>query len=91
MMPTIRPITDLRDTNAISELCHSQQEPVFITKNGYSDLVIMSTAAYESQLALLEVYQKLGEAEAQAKNGIPNVGGREVFDRLRSKYGTKTV
>ena len=38
-MPQIRPITDLRNTNEISELCHSKDEPIFITKNGYGDLV----------------------------------------------------
>jgi PHD/YefM family antitoxin component YafN of YafNO toxin-antitoxin module len=91
MLPTIRPITELRDTNAISELCHSQQAPVFITKNGYNDLVIMSSAAYERQLALLEAYQKLGEAETQANSGVQNIEGERVFDRLREKYGTKAV
>jgi hypothetical protein len=38
-MPQIRPITDLRNTNEISELCHAKKEPLFITKNGYGDLV----------------------------------------------------
>ena len=41
-MPIIKPITDLRNTNEISEICHKQQQPVFITKNGYGDLVVMS-------------------------------------------------
>ena len=62
-MPQIRPITDLRNTNEISEICHKNQEPIFITKNGYGDLVIMSIETYERQLALLEVYKKLIEAE----------------------------
>jgi len=90
-MPTIVPITDLRNTTGISELCHSQPEPVFITKNGYGDLVIMSIATYEKQLALLEVYQKLEEAEEQANDGVPNIEGKVVFNRLRLKYGQKTV
>ena len=90
-MPTIRPISDLRNTNAISELCHSQQEPVFITKNGCSDLVIMSAAAYKRQMALLEVYNKLGEAEAQLDTGIPTIDGKEVFSKMRKKYGTKAL
>ncbi len=47
-MPKIIPITDLRNTTKISELCHGKNEPVFITKNGYSDLVIMSMEAYEA-------------------------------------------
>ncbi|MCL2577643.1 MAG: type II toxin-antitoxin system Phd/YefM family antitoxin [Defluviitaleaceae bacterium] len=91
MFPTIRPISDLRNTNLISELCHSQQEPVFITKNGYSDLVIMSAAAYEKQLSLLEVYRKLDEAEEQLESGVSPTPGKEVFKRLRKKYGTASV
>jgi len=46
-MPQIRPITDLRNTNEIFEICHSKNVPVFITKNGYGDLVIMSMETYE--------------------------------------------
>lgn len=49
-MPQIRPITDLRNTTEISELCHAKNEPVFITKNGYGDLVIMSMETYEALL-----------------------------------------
>jgi prevent-host-death family protein len=85
-MPHIRPITDLRNTNEISEICHNQDEPIFITKNGYGDLVIMSMETYEKKLALLEVYKKLAEAETQIKQGIPLLDGEEVFKKLRSKY-----
>ena len=48
VMPIIRPITDLRNTTEISELCNSRKEPIFITKNGYGDLVIMSMETYDS-------------------------------------------
>lgn len=50
-MPQIRPITDLRNTTEISEICHTSGEPVFITKNGYGDLVIMSMETYEALAA----------------------------------------
>jgi len=50
-MPQIRPITDLRNTTEISELCHSRREPIFITKNGYGDLVVMSIETYEALTA----------------------------------------
>jgi len=86
-MPTIRPITDLQNADEISELCHSNQEPVFITKNGYGDLVVMSMATYERQMALLEVYKKLGEAESQLNSGAELLDGPEVFSALRKKYG----
>ncbi len=46
-MPMIMPIRDLRKTSELSELAHKKQEPIFITKNGYSDLVVMSSELYE--------------------------------------------
>ena len=84
-MPLIRPITDLRNTNEISEMCHKKQEPIFITKNGYGDLVIMSMETYESQLALVEVYKKLAEAEAQISEGVTLLDGEEVFQEVEEK------
>ncbi|MDD3024611.1 MAG: type II toxin-antitoxin system prevent-host-death family antitoxin, partial [Syntrophomonadaceae bacterium] len=64
-MPQIKPITVLRNTNEISEICHKKGEPIFITKNGYGDLVIMSIETYERQLGLVDVYKKLAESETQ--------------------------
>ena len=55
-MPAIRPIKDLRNTTKISELCHQKKEPVFITKNGYGDLVVMSIETYEREMARAELY-----------------------------------
>ena len=49
-MPQIRPITDLRKTTEISEICHAKREPIFITKNGYGDLVVMSVETYEEMI-----------------------------------------
>ena len=46
-MPQIRPIRDLKNTTVISNLCHETKEPIFITKNGYGDMVIMSMETYE--------------------------------------------
>ena len=88
-MPQIRPIKDLRNTTEISDLCHKINEPIFITKNGYGDLVVMSIEAYENSIAKLELYQKLLEAEAQIKNGETLLDGEEVFNRLRNKHGRK--
>ena len=65
-MPNIRPISDLRNNaNEISQFCHSEREPVFITKNGTGDMVVMSIELYERQQALIELYSKLSEAEAE--------------------------
>ena len=63
-LPQIRPITDLRNTNEISEICHATREPVFITKNGYGDLVIMSIETYESMLESDATDRAISESEA---------------------------
>lgn len=85
-MPQIMQIKDLRDTNKISEICKSSDEPIFITKNGYGDMVVMSVEVYEKKLALLDVYQKLAHAELQIKEGKV-LDAEDVFMKLKEKYG----
>ena len=51
-MPQIIPIKDLKNTSEVSELCHSTSEPIFITKNGYGDMVLMSMETFERTTAL---------------------------------------
>ena len=85
-MPQIRPIRDLRNTNDISELCHSTKEPIFITKNGYGDMVIMSNETYENELAAAEIYRKLLTAQRQIDNH-EGLDGESVLENMRKKYG----
>jgi prevent-host-death family protein len=74
-MATIRPISDLRNkAHEISRICHETGEPVYITKNGEGDLVVMSLAAYERVEARLELYRKLDEAEADVRAGDRGIG-----------------
>lgn len=68
-MPVIVPVRDLKDTNRISELCNRENRPVFITKNGYGDMVIMSMACYEESFGRNAVYSKLEEAKADVAAG----------------------
>ena len=68
-MPVIVPVRDLKDTNKISELCNREKRPVFVTKNGYGDMVIMSMAYYEEALGRNAVYAKLEEARADVAAG----------------------
>ena len=89
-MPTIRPISDLRNNfQQISEVCHKDGEPVFITKNGQGDLVVMSVALYEKQQGLLELYQKLAEAEQESSNNAPKVSHKDFMKQLREKINEK--
>jgi prevent-host-death family protein len=82
-MPIIRPISDLRNNfTTISEIVHSDKEPVFLTKNGIGDLVVMSLDYYDQQLAKLELYQKLNEARELIKNGAKGKDARELLNGL---------
>lgn len=59
-MPTIRPISDLRNNaNEISDFCRQTHEPVYITRNGSGDMVVLSMEEYERQQALIDLYGKL--------------------------------
>ena len=82
-MPEIRPISDLRNkAHDISRVCHESGEPVFITKNGEGDLVVMSLAAYERDQARLELYRLLDEAEADVQSGDRGLGVAAMRKRL---------
>ena len=85
--PKIRPIMDLKRTSEISQYCHGVNEPVFITKNGYSDLVIMSVETYEREMFRQEVYLKLAEADAEYKSGAPTVSSDDFLLKMRDKLG----
>ncbi|PKM95601.1 MAG: prevent-host-death protein [Firmicutes bacterium HGW-Firmicutes-1] len=86
-MPKILPISDLRNNfNEISETCHKNAEPIFITKNGKGDLVVMSQAYFEQLQAKLDLYDKLSVAEAQKSNNAPTISHDEFMSSLRSQY-----
>jgi len=68
-MPRIIPIKDLKKTSELSLMCRESDEPIYITKNGYGDMVLMSVEAYERTMFLNEVYRKLDEGEQSIKDG----------------------
>ena len=85
-MPRIIPIRDLKNTSEISQLCHSTDSPVFITKNGYGDMVIMSMETYEKALYLQNISEKLALAEKQIEERKA-IDATASLKELRGKYG----
>ncbi len=85
-MPRIIPIRDLKNTTAISTLCHEVEEPIFVTKNGYGDMVLMSMETYEKNLFLANVYGKLEEAKEDMRNGRYS-SVEDAISRIREKHG----
>ena len=84
-MPRIIPIRDLRDTGKISELCSANREPIFITKNGYGDMVIMSMSVYEERMVQLEMREKILAGKAQADSGNL-IDGPEAMAQIGKRH-----
>lgn len=84
-MSKIIPIRDLKNTSEISQKCHESREPIFITKNGYGDMVIMSIETYKEKMFMIDVYDKLIVAEEQLKEGKV-LDGDSSLKSIRKKY-----
>jgi PHD/YefM family antitoxin component YafN of YafNO toxin-antitoxin module len=84
-MPQIIPIRDLKNTSEISQMCQEATEPIYITKNGYGDMVIMSVKMYEKKLFMLDAYNKLAAAEVQIAEG-KSLDGDNSLKSIREKY-----
>ena len=85
-MPQIRPITDLRNTTEISDLCHANREPLFITKNGYGDLVVMSIEAYDELIGTAQTDAAIREAEKEYEADGVLLDARTALPALRRKH-----
>lgn len=85
-MPQILPIKELKDTSAISELCHKTDEPIFITKNGYGDMVLMSIELFEAIQKRWSVYRDIERSEQQISEGKVKDAGK-ALSAIRDKYG----
>ena len=89
-MPSIRPISDLRNSaNDISDFCRQSREPVYITRNGTGDMVVMNIEEYERQMALIDLYGKLAVAEAEISSGAAEEDFVTVAKQMRERiHGT---
>ena len=84
-MPIIKPISDLRNkSNEISELAHNSDEPIFITKNGEGDLVVMSMSHYSKLQLKIDLLGKLSVAQTQKADGDKGRTLKQVMKNIRA-------
>jgi prevent-host-death family protein len=85
-MPIIKAISDLRNkANEISDLAHQSNEPIFITKNGEGDMVVMSITQYSKLQLKLDLFSKLAIAQAQKASGDKGRTLSQVMKELRKR------
>ena len=81
---TAKPSSLIRsDYNAFSTLCHAAKEPILITRNGESDLVVMSHETYNDLIDRLRLTAELLEADRELYSGAPTIPAEAVFAELR--------
>ena len=68
-MPQIIPIKDLKNTSEISDMCHKMEELIYVTKNGYGAMVIMSMESYETMMGKFNLYRDIEISEKQIEVG----------------------
>jgi prevent-host-death family protein len=85
-MPIIKSISSLRNrTREIAAICHNQNEPVYLTTNGEGDLVVMSIEHYERLKAQVELFEKLGVAQAESSVGKKGITHKQMMTKLRRR------
>ncbi|MEY8234000.1 type II toxin-antitoxin system Phd/YefM family antitoxin [Oscillospiraceae bacterium 50-16] len=89
-MPSIRPISDLRNNaNEISDFCRQTREPVYITRNGTGDMVVVSIEEYERQQAIIDLYGKLAVAEQEIASGAEGEDFLTIARQMRERVHGK--
>lgn len=87
-MPRIIPIKELKDTAKISEMCHENEDPIYVTKNGYGDMVLMSIESYETLHRLNQIYRELEISEEDVEAGR-TTPAKEALKEIRDNYQSK--
>lgn len=91
-MKMIRPVSDLRNNFAeISKTVHETAQPVFLTKNGYGDMVVLSMEAFENLQFESEIYFKLQAAEREAELSNERYSSKDVLKAMKDAIGGSRV
>ncbi len=86
-MPKIIPIRELKNTASISKYVEETNEPVFITKNGYGSMVIMSIEVYEKEIAKRQMIELINDSLKDIDKADKKIDGTMFLNEMKAKYG----
>lgn len=86
-MPQIIPIKELKNTASISKLVEESKEPIFVTKNGYGSMVMMSMEVYEKEIIKANATNLINYSLEEVKNGAEVIDGATFLNDVATKYG----
>lgn len=86
-MPKIIPIRELKNTASISKYVEEANEPVFVTKNGYGSMVMMSIDVYEREIAKRQMIEIINDSLKNINNSGQKVDGTLFLNEIKAKYG----
>ncbi|MDO9629976.1 MAG: type II toxin-antitoxin system Phd/YefM family antitoxin [Acholeplasmataceae bacterium] len=86
-MPKIIPIRELKNTASISKYVEETNEPVFITKNGYGSMVIMSIKVYEKEIAKRQMIELINDSLKDIDKTDQKIDGTMFLNEMKTKYG----
>jgi PHD/YefM family antitoxin component YafN of YafNO toxin-antitoxin module len=85
-MPIIRPLSELHShTNNLLEFCQQQDQPIFLTENGYGSVVLMSQSVFDQMQLMMNLKSKLDEAKQSAALGDKGIPIAELRRRSRAR------
>lgn len=88
-MPKIIPINELKNTASISKMINESDEPVFVTKNGYGSMVLMSVDVYEREIAKSQMVKMINDSLKDIDKDDLKADGSMFINEMKAKYGTK--
>lgn len=88
-MIQIRPVSDLRNKFPEIENVVNRGQPVYLTKNGYGAMVVLSLEQYSRLTGDIDIEAKLDEADRQAESSDVRLSHDEVFGNVRRRMNEK--
>jgi len=88
-VPRIIPINELKNTANISKIVQESDEPVFVTKNGYGSMVLMSVEVYEREIAKNQFVKMINDSLKDIDKDDLKTDGPMFISEMKTKYGKK--